>query len=84
MIAEENSDSFYVTLRSDASLNLFPDNKATHFINRLETDLALSPQEWSVGLAEFHVPTTFFNVIAEQNKVTWRFGQSEFTLIFEL
>ena len=73
MIAYESNTSFYVTLQSNASLDVFSNNNPSRFLNKLHSIIQCSPQQrWRVGLAEIHVPTTSYNVIHGQNKITWR------------
>jgi hypothetical protein len=51
-------DSFYYTLQSNASKDIFPSNTCTNFTVRLPQRMTLSGQ-WVVGLAEIHFPIKF-------------------------
>ena len=54
MIEEDN---FYVTLSSNASADIYPENTLTHFWNKCTQPLSLkSGQKWSVALVEFRAP----------------------------
>jgi hypothetical protein len=44
--------SFYVTLQSNASMDLLPDNKISDFRNRLGTLISLPPGKWEVALTD--------------------------------
>src|SRR5882757_1603403 len=44
--------SFYVTLQSNASLDLFPENKISDFKNRLGTRITFPPGKWEVALTD--------------------------------
>lgn len=54
--------SFYVTLPSNASENVYPDNHAGHFFVKLPQTFDLS-QQYEVGLVEVQIPNTYFNVL---------------------
>jgi hypothetical protein len=51
-------NSFYYTLQSNASKDVFPSNTCTNFKVRLPQRMTLSGQ-WAVGLAEIHFPIKF-------------------------
>lgn len=55
-------ESFYVTVSSNVNTDYFPDNKLTHFFNRLQTPLNLHNQKWVVGLAEIQCPFNWKDV----------------------
>ena len=44
---------FYITLPSDGSKDVFPNNTAAHFKTRLATPISLVG-EWDVALYEIH------------------------------
>lgn len=48
----ETTDSFYVVLTSNASKNMYPDNKMINFKTKLPKSLHLN-EDWKVGLADF-------------------------------
>lgn len=55
-------EQFYVTLPSDSSLHIYPDNKLSDYRVRLDPPLALNPDEWQVGLASISIPVSWENV----------------------
>lgn len=59
--------SFYVTLPSNASMNIFPDNNPSKFFIKLPQTIELSSQ-YEVGLAEIQFPNSYFNVLED---TTW-------------
>ena len=52
---------FYLTLPSNSSMKVHPDNTLAHYITDLRQRMSLSG-EWECGLAEIHVPHTLYNV----------------------
>lgn len=54
--------SFYVTLPSNASMNIYPNNEAGHFFVKLPQTIDMTSQ-YEVGLAEIQFPNTYFNVL---------------------
>lgn len=63
--------SFYITLPSNGSMNVFPDNTVTEFRNRLPRPLHLDG-EWEVGLIEFTYPYSWYQVCNETSKFYFR------------
>ena len=55
-------DSFYVTLPSVASSDIFPDNSTANFTVHLSQPFHLDPSEWNVALHSFLVPTNWLTV----------------------
>jgi hypothetical protein len=52
-------DHFYITLFSNASQHLYPDNKIAAFTIQLAQPVILDPSEiWEVGLCEISSPST--------------------------
>jgi len=52
-------DHFYITLFSNASQHLYPDNKIAAFTIQLAQPIILDPSEiWEVGLCEISSPST--------------------------
>ena len=47
---------FYITLSSNVDSDFFPDNKLTHFHNKLGSQLDLNDGEYLIGLAEIQLP----------------------------
>ena len=60
---------FYLTLSSNASIKVHPDNTSTHYITDLPQCISLSG-EWECGLAEIQYPHTWYNVREDD---TWFF-----------
>jgi hypothetical protein len=54
--------SFYVTLPSNASMGLFPDNNAGQYFVKLPQTLELT-SHYEVGLVETQFPNSYFNVL---------------------
>jgi hypothetical protein len=54
--------SFYITLPSNASLNLYPDNQPGKFFVKLPQTIDVSSQ-YEVGLAEIQFSNSYFNVL---------------------
>ena len=52
---------FYMTLPSNASIKVHPDNTLAHYITDLPQRISMSG-EWECGLAEFQYPHTWYNV----------------------
>ena len=63
--------SFYVTLPSNGSMNVHPDNTVTEFRNRLPRPLHLDG-DWEVGLANFSYPKTWYQICPETSQLFWR------------
>src|ERR1700729_1107028 len=57
--------SFYVTLPSNASPKIFPDNKTGHFFVKLPQTIDVSSQ-YEVGLVEIQFPNTYCNVLEDE------------------
>lgn len=52
------TNHFYVTLPSNSSSHIFPDNRVTHFKTQLSSRISLQG-EWEVSLAEVHYRNNF-------------------------
>ena len=59
--------SFYVTLPSNGSMNVFPGNTVTEYKNKLPRPLHLDG-EWEVGLIECTYPYSWFQICNETSK----------------
>jgi len=59
---EMNSRRFYLTLPSNASMNLFPDNTAAQYTIKLPRPITLDGGDWEVALTELSVPAIFDNI----------------------
>lgn len=55
------SDHFYLTLPSNSSSGIFPDNKITHFKTQLCNRISLQGN-WEIGLSEIHYPNSFLTI----------------------
>jgi hypothetical protein len=62
---DASSDSFYITLSSDACSNLYPENSPGEFRVQLNHSMMLDPNEWSVGLSSMHYVYGFPNIDEE-------------------
>ena len=63
----KDTGSFYMTLPSDASLNVFPDNTLTEFKTHLPQPLSMMESEWEVALSEMVFPTLIESVGPNEN-----------------
>lgn len=61
-------EDFFVTLVSNSSMNIFPNNTTSSFTVHLSEKITLRGQ-WNVAIAEIHYNYNFFNVTSENNKV---------------
>lgn len=64
-------DGFYITLPSNASLNVFKDNKSSSYRVDLAQHIDLEG-EWQVALSEISYPHTWFNIPNENAYFEWR------------
>ena len=55
------TNDFYLTLHSNASMNMYPDNMLAHYITDLPQRIDLTG-EWECGLAEIQYPHTWYNI----------------------
>ena len=62
---------FYLTLPSNSSMDVYPDNTMTNFKTKLPNRIELEGR-WEVGLVEMQYPHTWYNL---------RDGEGEFTII---
>lgn len=53
------NDSFYVTLPSNASMQIYPENTLASYTNKLANRITLKEDDWEVGLVEIQYPTVF-------------------------
>lgn len=65
--------SFYVTLPSDGSIDVYPDNTLSHFFTKLPRPIELTGQ-WEVGLVELIYPRMWNNVTTDSNKYEINLG----------
>lgn len=62
---------FYITLPSNSSANVFPDNKATEYRTRLNQRITFTG-DWEVTLVKITVPITWYNVPEGKNWYSYR------------
>lgn len=72
----DNLGDFYLVLPSNNSLVYFPDNSTTCFTTRLSREIRLSG-EWSVGLAEIHVPCTIMHIQEHEGFYEFQLGSKD-------
>ena len=59
---EPYSSQFTISLPSDASRDVYPDNKISNYKTQLSQSIPLDQGEWEVGLVDIHYPTNWINV----------------------
>lgn len=60
------TDSFSITLPSNSSLDLFPDNTLGNYKVKLHRTISLPPSEnWQVALSEISLPKSWFNLTTD-------------------
>ena len=64
-------ESFYITLSSNVNSQFYPDNKLTHFFNKLHSPLNLHEKRWMVGLAEIQCPFNWKNIQKDDASCTF-------------
>lgn len=77
-----SNEGFYVTLPSNASLNVFKDNKSSSFKVDLPQHIDLQGR-WEVALTEISYPHTWFNLPHQHNYYDWREKTQEGTNEFK-
>ncbi len=70
-LAVMESEPFYITLPSNASMDLYPDNKISHYQTKLPKIISL-PQNWEVGLCELIFPANWYNVVEGGNNIIFK------------
>jgi len=55
-------ESFYLTLPSNASLQVYPNNTTTSFTTKLSDYINLKGEGWEMALSEVHYPNTFLTI----------------------
>ena len=66
-LASKDHGSFYMTLPSDGSLHVFPDNTLTEFKTHLPQALSMQESEWEVALSEVIYPTWVESISESEN-----------------
>lgn len=72
-------EHFYLTLVSNSSKGIFPDNKTTHFKTHLSKRVSLTGQ-WEVGIAEIHYPYSFSTILDREFWIGYEFDVSKFPI----
>ena len=62
-------DHFFIVLPSNASMNLYPDNKISRFKVTLPSSLKLDMKKWEVGLSEIQFQHTWYNIRDGKNVI---------------
>ena len=65
-----SSTQFYVTLPSNASLSLYPDNTLSSYTTRLVDQINLTGN-WEVAITEIHYPFSWYNVTDDNNSFAY-------------
>ena len=58
---------FYLTLLSDSSVRVFPNNKQSNFTVKLDHPIHIEKENWEIALVELTTPADIFNVTAVNN-----------------
>ena len=53
---------FYICLPSNSSMDVYPENKPSHFYTKLPRDIDLGGKEYEVGLSEIIFTNSYVNV----------------------
>ncbi len=61
-------EQFFLTLPSNASMQIFPDNTLTHYQTQLAIPIELTGH-WECGLSEVFFPRTWYNVTQSNNVI---------------
>lgn len=71
-----DSDDFYLVLPSNSSMLYAPENTSTCFTTHLSREVRLTG-DWSVGLAEIHVPCTMMHLQVDEASFDFSFSTVE-------
>lgn len=69
-------DSFYVTLPSNSSLDIFPDNSLAHYFTQLSKPLTLQGA-WEVALSSISYPRSWYDIESHHGAFKYRMGPNE-------
>ena len=58
---------FYMTLLSDSSMNMFPNNKQSECTVKLDHPILIEEESWEVALVEISTPSEVLNITEENN-----------------
>lgn len=64
------SSQFYVTLPSNSSMDLYPENKISNFKINFSNPFNLDASRWEVGLSEIQFPHRWYNIRSNKNILT--------------
>ena len=59
-------NSFFLTLPSDSSMGMFPNNTQCCFKIHLPKTIHIDKEEWEVALVKLITPTQFLNISEEE------------------
>ena len=71
-----SSTQFYITLPSNSSLSLYPDNTLSSYTTRLVEQINLTGN-WEVAMTEIHFPFTWYNITDKNNSFTYSEGGNQ-------
>jgi len=74
----EDMSSFYMTLPSNSSMDVFPDNTLAEYATKLPQNFDMQG-EWEVGMSEIQFPTSWYNVSRQDARLFLKvtpYGQS--------
>ena len=61
-------NSFYITVLSDSSMNMFPNNTQSDFRTKLPKPIQVNKEEWEMALVELIIPSQIINVSEEESQ----------------
>ena len=64
------STQFYVTLPSNSSMSLYPNNTLSSYTTHLVKQINLTGH-WEVALTEIHYPFSWYNITGDNNSFTF-------------
>lgn len=73
---DDSLSDFYVTLPSNVSMTIFPNNTQSSYRTKLSSPLFLGG-DWEVGLSEICMPRNWFNVNSHNNFYTLTYEKEE-------
>jgi len=76
MTSPEHADEFYVTLPSNASAHVFPNNTTASYTTKLVQPLHLVG-DWVVGLTGISIPWSFYNIVRKEEIIIHTAGKKK-------
>jgi hypothetical protein len=61
-------NSFYITLLSDSSMNMFPNNTQSAFRTKLIKPISIQKEDWEVALVEIIHPVEMYNISEAESR----------------